>query len=115
MRYYGKIKRGDITKNTILTKQIMLGVVGWRYIGKTYMLYYLDIPKKEKRSCFAAWNENNERVEIGKTMKEAETFCLNKYIEFYETHPEERDWLPNPYERKKVKSEIVIVKQGGTQ
>ena len=116
MRYYGTIKRGDhVTKNTILTKQIMLGVIGWRYTGKSFMPFDLDIPRSERHGCFVARNELNERVEIGKTMQEAEAFCLQKYIEFYETHPEERDWLPNPYERKKVKSEIVIVKQGGTQ
>ena len=102
MRYYGKIKRGDyVTKSTILTKQIMLGVIGWRYTGKSFLPFDLDIPR----------NENNERVNIGKTMQEAESFCLRKYIEFYEMHPEEHDWLPDPYNRKKVKSEIIIIKK----
>ena len=116
MRCFREIKRGSyITKNTILTKQIMLGVIGWRYCGKSFIPFDLDLPKSERHGCFVAFNENNERVNIGKTMQEAEAFCLQKYIEFYETHPQEHDWLPNPYERKKVKSEIVIVKQGGTQ
>lgn len=112
MRYYGKIKRGDyVTKSTILTKQIMLGVIGWRYTGKSFLPFDLDIPKSERKGCFVARNENNERVNIGKTMQEAESFCLRKYIEFYETHPEEHDWLPDPYNRKKVKSEIIIIKK----
>lgn len=111
MRCFREIKRGSyVTKNTILTKQIMLGAIGWRYGGKCFFPLDFSIPKNKRNYCFVATNENGELVEIGKTMQEAEAFCLQKYIEFYETHPEERDWLPNPYERKKVKSEIIIVK-----
>lgn len=111
MRCFREIRRGSyVTKNTILTKQIMLGAIGWRYVGKCFLSFDFSIPKCKRYSCFVAINEKNERVDIGKTMQEAEAFCLQKYIEFYETHPEERDWLPNPYERRKVKSEIIIVK-----
>lgn len=111
MRYHGKIKRGHyVTKNTILTKRIMLGVVGWAYIGKSYLPFDIGIPKQDRKGCFVARNESGERVNIGETMQEAEAFCLQKYKEYYDTHPEDKDWLPNPYNRKKVKSEVIIIK-----
>lgn len=110
MKYISRINRYcGVRKGTVLTKQIMLGVIGWKYIGKSFMPFDLEIPKKERFSCYVARNENNERVFIGKTMQEAEVFCLNKYKKFYDEHPEERDWLPNPYNRKKVVSKVVIV------
>ena len=84
MKYLWKLERGNyVTKNTILTKRIMLGVLGWRYLGRSYLPFKCGIPKKERHSCIVAFNENNERVNIGKTMQEAEAFCLKKYKEFY--------------------------------
>ena len=113
MRYFSnQIKRnGYVRKNTILTKRIMLGVIGWYYIGKGWINFDWDIPKKDRQWGFMAINEHKERVLIGKTMKEAEEFCLNKYKEFYDNNPQEQDWLPDPYVRKKVKSEIIIIRE----
>ena len=109
MRYYNIIKRGGyVTKSSILTKRIMLGVIGWQYTGKCCV--DTGFPKKDRPWGFCARNENGERVLIGKTIQEAEEFCFKKYKEFYDTHSEERDWLPDPYNRKKVKSKIVVVK-----
>ena len=111
MRYFNTIKRGGyVNKNTILSKRIMLGVVGWRYIGKTWVNLDWDIPKKDRIYGYCAFSPNGERTLIGKTMQDAEEFCFNKYKEFYDTHPEERDWLPDPYNRKKAVSKVIIIK-----
>ena len=110
MRYYlgNAIRRGwNVTKSTILTKRIMLGVIGWGYVGKSWVDFNWEIPKKDRG--YIAIKPNGERILIGNTMQEAEEFCFNKYKEFYDNNPQERDWLPDPYNRKKVKSEVIIV------
>ena len=110
MRYFGTIKRGQyVTKSSILTKQIMLGVIGWQYTGKSCVEH--KVPRKNSKWKYVARDLNGERVVIGETMQEAEEFCLNKYKEFYDTHPEERDWLPDPYNRKKAISKVIIIKE----
>ena len=102
---------GYVTKNTILTKKIMLGVVGWTYMGKSYLPFGIHVPREDRKGCYVARNERGEKVNIGETMQEAEEFCLQKYKEFYNQHPEMQEKFPNPYNRKKVKSEIIIVRE----
>lgn len=110
MKYLNKITRGSyVTKSSILTKRIMLGVIGWQYTGKSCVDY--QIPRKNSKWRYVARDTNRNRVVIGNTMKEAEEFCLRMYKEFYDTHPEEQDWLPDPYNRKKAISKVIIVKE----
>jgi hypothetical protein len=112
MRYYlgNAIKRGwNVTKSSILSKRIMLGVIGWDYVGRSWVNFNWDIPKKDRQYGYIATNEHGERILIGKTMQEAEEFCFRKYKEFYDNNPQEQDWLPDPYNRKKAVSKIVIV------
>lgn len=108
MRFYWTITRGSfVTKSTVLTKRIMLGVVGWRYLGKSWIEFPAN--RKTTQWKYIAFNSNGERIVIGNTMQEAEEFCLKMYKEYYDTHPEDYDWLPNPYKRKKVVSKIVVI------
>lgn len=110
MRYYWQITRGSfVTKSTILTKRIMLGVIGWQYTGKACIDY--QVPHKNSKWKYVARNRQGDRVVIGDTMQEAEEFCLKAYREYYDTHPEDHDWLPNPYKRKKVVSKVVVVEE----
>ena len=108
MKYYWQITRSSfVTKSTILTKRIMLGVVGWRYLGKSWVEF--PVNRKTTQWKYIAFNPKGERIVIGNTMQEAEEFYLKAYKEYYDTHPEEHDWLPDPYNRKKSISKIIMV------
>lgn len=106
MKLHRTFVRGcGITKNTVLTKQIMFGVVGWQYIGKSWVEF--PIRGKITKWKYIAYNSKGERD----TMKAADEFCLKMYKEFYESHPEEHDWLPDPYNRKKIVSKVIVVQE----
>ena len=110
MRFYWEINRGSfVTKSTILTKRIMLGVIGWQYTGKSCV--NRQPFKKDGVWKYTARNRNGERIVIGNTMQEAEEFCLKAYKRHYDSHPEDHDWLPDPYKRKKVVSKVVIINE----
>lgn len=105
-----KYTRGcGITKSTILTKKIMLGVAGWKYVGKGCSYEDFDKPKKERRYGYMVYTPSGKRILATTTREEIDDFCMRIYKEFYENHPEEQDWLPDPYNRKKVVSKIVTV------
>lgn len=112
MRFRSKLSRHcGVSKGTVLTKPLMLTACGWSYIGKSYFLPEYDKPKKDRNYGYMAFNNNGERVYIGKTMQEAFEFCLHMYKEYYESHPEDHDWLPDPYNRKVVVSKTIMIKE----
>lgn len=108
----GSLKTYRISKNTILSKPIMLAVIGWRYGWKGYNPDDNWKSKESKQCGYWAINERAEKVLIGKTMKEADSFCFEKYKEYYYSHHEEQEYLPDPRKRKKVVSKIVTIYVG---
>ena len=111
MNIYSRyISRGcGVTKNTVLTKKIMLNVAGWGYIGRCFPYEDFNKPNKERRWGYMVYNPKGERVLAATTKQGIDDFCLGIYKDFYENHPEEQDWLPNPYRRKKIVSKIITV------
>lgn len=92
-----KTRGCGITKSTILTKKIMLNVAGWKYGGKGCPYEDFDKPSNKRRYGYMVYAPNGERILAATTRNGIDDFCMKIYKEFYNTHPEEHDWLPDPY------------------
>lgn len=105
-----KTRGCGITKSTILTKKIMLNVAGWRYGSKSCPYEDFDKPKKDRRYGYMVYTPEGKRILAATTKDGIDNFCMKIYKDFYDSHPEEHDWLPDPYNRKKIVSKVVTVK-----